>query len=178
MVNIVFSNWFTFHGNQALAAFVNQHVTIIKLILFYHCLSQSGLSGHKLVVWFQVRCGCLWLTLPALLHSIKKTVRPHCLSSPPSQAVARPARWPGHGTPSPDCSLTPSNLAASPTPCIEYSEKNEERKCQRETGSGVEGAFNWIIPSAVITPIALKRPAIMEPCKRNFQRGGGLTILS
>lgn len=42
-----------------------------------------------------------------------------------------------------------------------------------DEGGGVEGAFNWIIPSAVITPIALKRPAIMEPCKRNFQRGVG-----
>lgn len=61
-----------------------------------------------------------------------------------------------------------ATLQPPPPPGIEYSEKNlkRERECQ---GVGVlVGTFNWIIPSAVITPIALRPPAIMEPCKRNL----------
>lgn len=138
MVNSVFTNWFTFHGNQALAAFVNQHVAIIKLILFYHCLSQSGLSGHKLVVWFQVRCGCLWLTFPALLHSIKKTVRLHCLSSPPAKrshvqpddrVMAHPAQtalWP------------PLTLQPPPHPAL-----STVKRMRRENARGRRGGGGW-----------------------------------
>lgn len=175
MVNIVLTNWSAFCGNQVRPPFVNRHVSLIKVILLYinHCLSQSSLSGHKLVVCFQVRCGCLWLKCSC---SIIFNQWGFAVSLPPPRysSSCTASQMTGSQHTRPDCSLTPSNPAASPAPCIEYSEKNEERKCQREGVGWVEGAFNWIIPSAVITPIALKRPAIMEPCKGNFQKWGGL----
>lgn len=73
----------------------------------------------------------------------------------------------------------PLTLQPPPHPALS-TVKRMRREHARGRGRRGRGAFNWIIPSAVITPIVPKRPAIMEPCKRNFLRGrgGAYTVLA
>lgn len=148
MVNIVLTSSFTFQGNRTLTAFLS-HVSIIKLIWFCPCAfycSQCILSGYKFPVWFTVKFACFWLTFPAVLYSVKETVRLYCLSTPPpppprakqlhippdDRVMEHPAQT----------ALWPSNPAASPTPCIEYSERNKKR--ERMPGGG-GGRWEWVV---------------------------------
>lgn len=149
MVNIVLTSSFTFQGNRTLTAFLS-HVSIIKLIWFCPCAfycSQCILSGYKFPVWFTVKFACFWLTFPAVLYSVKETVRLYCLSTPPplppepSSCTSR--QMTGSWNTQPRLLSDLATLQPPPPPALSTVKGiRRERECQ---GAGVDGGSEWLV---------------------------------